>query len=503
MQGVVARGTARAISGLAPYVAGKTGTSDKENDAWFVGFTNDVTVAVWLGYDNASGKRSTLGGGDTGGGIAVPIVEPMIQAVWANVRRKPRRPAIAGSQTPAHVQVDRSGVRRSARRRRKGDHRMFPDRPSRPSSRHPVSAGVAGGRLRCAQIARLVRRRSKSLWLRHPPGLSRLPGLSRISGLSRFPGSARLLLRQQRPLLPVPREPVQPSAQSYGQSGSNGHEPRSPAPPRNPDRREYQTPQRIGRRLHLGQPAVLMKDVMMRSLKCGALALGLGVSVVTCDAQVRAQEFTIAEVTSAAGSTWTNSSRSHHVPGRPSEELGDPDAGLVRFEDGRRRSRSKSRSCLHCRAMSNRIPRSRSMRCEALQGKAPYVRGRGALRAGAAPCFNLILQARVTLPFVERIDPAIKRPPDFIVGGGCVSPKVPRAVNNQHPLRRWGCKEPRPPTGSSLTLYGSRGAALWTLQDDQDKPERRFTERAPGLSRVEGQHPCSRLRKSRRWAWRP
>jgi penicillin-binding protein 1A len=49
LQGVLARGTARAISGLAPYVAGKTGTSDDENDAWFIGFTNDVTVAVWIG----------------------------------------------------------------------------------------------------------------------------------------------------------------------------------------------------------------------------------------------------------------------------------------------------------------------------------------------------------------------------------------------------------------------------------------------------------------------
>ena len=88
MQGVLARGTARAISGLAPYVAGKTGTSDEENDAWFVGFTNDVTVAVWLGYDNASGKRRTLGGGATGGGVAVPIFEPIIQAVWANVAPK-------------------------------------------------------------------------------------------------------------------------------------------------------------------------------------------------------------------------------------------------------------------------------------------------------------------------------------------------------------------------------------------------------------------------------
>ena len=88
MQGVLARGTAHAISGLSPYVAGKTGTSDEENDAWFVGFTNDVTVAVWLGYDNASGKRRTLGGGATGGGVAVPIFEPIIQAVWANVAPK-------------------------------------------------------------------------------------------------------------------------------------------------------------------------------------------------------------------------------------------------------------------------------------------------------------------------------------------------------------------------------------------------------------------------------
>jgi len=83
LQGVLARGTARAIAGLSPYVAGKTGTSDEENDAWFVGLTNDVTVAVWIGYDNADGKRRTLGGGSTGGHVAVPIFEPVIQAVWA------------------------------------------------------------------------------------------------------------------------------------------------------------------------------------------------------------------------------------------------------------------------------------------------------------------------------------------------------------------------------------------------------------------------------------
>ena len=85
LQGVLQRGTARSIAGLAPFVAGKTGTSDDENDAWFVGFANDVTVAVWVGYDNADGKRRTLGGGATGGHTAVPIFEPIMQAVWAHV----------------------------------------------------------------------------------------------------------------------------------------------------------------------------------------------------------------------------------------------------------------------------------------------------------------------------------------------------------------------------------------------------------------------------------
>jgi penicillin-binding protein 1A len=82
LQGVLARGTARAIANLAPFVGGKTGTSDDENDAWFVGFTNDVTVAVWVGYDNANGRR-TLGRGQTGGKVAVPVFEPIIKTVWA------------------------------------------------------------------------------------------------------------------------------------------------------------------------------------------------------------------------------------------------------------------------------------------------------------------------------------------------------------------------------------------------------------------------------------
>jgi len=84
LQGVLQRGTARGIASLAPYVAGKTGTTDGENDAWFVGFTNDVTVAVWVGYDNADGKRRTLGSGQTGASVAIPVFQPIMEAVWAH-----------------------------------------------------------------------------------------------------------------------------------------------------------------------------------------------------------------------------------------------------------------------------------------------------------------------------------------------------------------------------------------------------------------------------------
>ena len=88
LQGVVARGTARAIGHLSSFVGGKTGTSDDENDAWFIGFTNDVTIGVWVGYDNAEGIRRTLGHGETGGHLAVPIFERIVQATWASYAGK-------------------------------------------------------------------------------------------------------------------------------------------------------------------------------------------------------------------------------------------------------------------------------------------------------------------------------------------------------------------------------------------------------------------------------
>jgi 1A family penicillin-binding protein len=115
LQGVVQRGTAHAISDLAPYVAGKTGTTEDENDAWFVGFTNDVTVAVWVGYDNGDGRRHTLGTGQTGAHVALPIFGSIIESVWEHGSAKsplnppsPEASRLLVSEHAAHARRDRS-----------------------------------------------------------------------------------------------------------------------------------------------------------------------------------------------------------------------------------------------------------------------------------------------------------------------------------------------------------------------------------------------------------
>jgi penicillin-binding protein 1A len=91
LQGVGARGTARGIGWLSPYVAGKTGTTEDAVDGWFVGFTNDVTIAVWVGYDNGDGKRRSLGSNETGARVALPIFQPIIETIW-NEHIAPKAP---------------------------------------------------------------------------------------------------------------------------------------------------------------------------------------------------------------------------------------------------------------------------------------------------------------------------------------------------------------------------------------------------------------------------
>lgn len=69
MEGVVQRGTAARLRSLGIPLAGKTGTSNDFFDAWFVGFTPDLAVGVFTGFDTPR----TLGANETGGAVAAPI----------------------------------------------------------------------------------------------------------------------------------------------------------------------------------------------------------------------------------------------------------------------------------------------------------------------------------------------------------------------------------------------------------------------------------------------
>ena len=75
MEGVVKRGTARILQSLERPIAGKTGTTNDEKDAWFVGFTPDLVVGVFLGYDTPT----PLGRGGTGGALAAPVFKSFME----------------------------------------------------------------------------------------------------------------------------------------------------------------------------------------------------------------------------------------------------------------------------------------------------------------------------------------------------------------------------------------------------------------------------------------
>jgi penicillin-binding protein 1A len=77
MTGVVQRGTGYVVHTVGKPLAGKTGTTNDERDAWFVGFSPDLAVGVYVGYDT---PRS-LGRRGTGGLVAAPVFRDFMQAV--------------------------------------------------------------------------------------------------------------------------------------------------------------------------------------------------------------------------------------------------------------------------------------------------------------------------------------------------------------------------------------------------------------------------------------
>ena len=78
MQGVVENGTGRRVRLPGRPLAGKTGTTNKSLDAWFVGFSSNLTVGVFVGFD----QPRTLGPREGGGSVAAPIFGRFMREAW-------------------------------------------------------------------------------------------------------------------------------------------------------------------------------------------------------------------------------------------------------------------------------------------------------------------------------------------------------------------------------------------------------------------------------------
>jgi penicillin-binding protein 1A len=104
MEGVVQGGTATVLREVGKPIAGKTGTTNDAKDAWFIGFSPDLVVGIYLGYD----KPRNLGHKATGGALAAPIAKDFMKLALAD------KPAIP-FRVPAGIKLIRveakSGMR--------------------------------------------------------------------------------------------------------------------------------------------------------------------------------------------------------------------------------------------------------------------------------------------------------------------------------------------------------------------------------------------------------
>ena len=75
LQGTVERGTAKKLKDLKVPLAGKTGTTNNNYDAWFIGYSSNLLIGVYVGYDNPK----TLGKFETGSKTALPIFKDFIE----------------------------------------------------------------------------------------------------------------------------------------------------------------------------------------------------------------------------------------------------------------------------------------------------------------------------------------------------------------------------------------------------------------------------------------
>ena len=174
----------------------------------------------------------------------------------------------------------------------------------------------------------------------------------------------------------------------------------------------------------------------MRSLRAVALLVSVAAFAAGVAANVNAQEFRIVEANSVARLAVEQlKPKTIAFLDRPSDELIDPDAGLIRFEDWTQaRPLQKELLSPYPSYLEPMVEITVDGVRKRVKEKLHMYVGQARL-ALSRPADALNLSGFVTLPFIERIDPAIKH--RLITSADAVSPKDPRTVPNQHPLRRW------------------------------------------------------------------
>ena len=85
LEGVIKRGTGKKLKNLNVPLAGKTGTTNENFDAWFIGFTSDLAIGVYIGYDTPK----SLGKFETGSKVALPIFKKFVESAIYKEDMKP------------------------------------------------------------------------------------------------------------------------------------------------------------------------------------------------------------------------------------------------------------------------------------------------------------------------------------------------------------------------------------------------------------------------------
>ncbi|MCB9025143.1 MAG: transglycosylase domain-containing protein [Bdellovibrionaceae bacterium] len=88
MQGVVQRGTSVALRKYGNFLAGKTGTSNDSKDTWFIGYTPDIVIGVYVGYDRPKTLNTPHFRQATGANVALPIFQKVFSKVVKNIDTK-------------------------------------------------------------------------------------------------------------------------------------------------------------------------------------------------------------------------------------------------------------------------------------------------------------------------------------------------------------------------------------------------------------------------------